>query len=147
MIKVVLPSRTLALSFHHQKKVLPITENFKLNGPTLRVGRSTKCEIWQLPSEESKSNVIIVLATGIAKCDERDNFAKGVGRKVALNHAIWQLNGKGEKISQFTKFERTAIWDAYHNRGVEDLVLQLERSARADIDGEVVEVENDSLGG
>lgn len=132
MIKIELPDRTLGISFIHKKKILPVTEGFTLKGPTHWIAHSTKCEILEIP-ERGQSSILIVLAYGIANCDRRDNFSKEVGRKIALTHALFSEQKDGKKYSKFTKFERSAIWEAYWNRGVEDIVLQIERENRNDI--------------
>jgi len=122
MIKVTLPDRTLALIFTHQRKIIPIVKGFRMDGPTHFFEKLTKCEVLQLLE---KPNTSLILATGIAKCDKRDNFCKDTGRKLALTHALWQQNGAGKRVSQFSKFEREAIWEAYHDRGIGGLIVEL----------------------
>jgi hypothetical protein len=52
-----------------------------------------------------KSNLVL---SGIASCHSQDNFCKDTGRKYALKRAL--------DTSNFTKSERSVIWNTYLNR-------------------------------
>jgi len=55
---------------------------------------------------EKKEDELKVISTGTAQCSKLDNFAKETGRKIALARAI----------KNFSKEERTEIWDKYFSR-------------------------------
>ena len=142
MIKVELPSRLLGIAFSHPtvQKLAPV---FKMSGPMMMSRRTTHCEVYELSADSSiKPNLV---AHAIVNVHYKDNFNRATGRKIALTRAL--------KFMNLTKLERATVWEAYHNRGVEGLVLELEREMRkgctADVEyADAVEVaENEGLGG
>lgn len=55
--------------------------------------------------------------TGKAYCRESDTFSKEVGRKLALKRALLRTSQFHTSGQPYPKTARTAIWEAYHNRG------------------------------
>jgi hypothetical protein len=124
MIKVELPTRTLGICFIYKDMMVPIIEGFKLSGPTHREERATKCEIVEVDPKIARKYT--VLSDGLARCCYKDNFKKDIGRKIALSRAIKKLD--------FSKFERTMIWESYLNRAVEGTVLEIEKIMREEVE-------------
>ena len=66
--------------------------------------RITVCDIVEVGEERPYK----IVATGVARCDSRDNFNKERGRKMSLKLAL--------KDAGTPRDERRVIWSAYHNR-------------------------------
>src|SRR6266853_2380270 len=110
MIRIVLPSRTLALTFEHQKIMVPIIDNtFDLAKPSHRVQRRTKCEI--LECDPVNPIKFTLLSEGFANCHPKDIFKKDTGRRISLTNAmkIFKMEhlAKGW-MWRYSKFERKA---------------------------------------
>ena len=70
--------------------------------------QGTQCEIYAL--DISGLKMIPKIARGEAMCQKNDQFVKAIGRKIALTKAL-------EDYVEFSKYDRTKVWDAYWNRG------------------------------
>lgn len=69
--------------------------------------RCTVC--WINESPPDKENEVTMVGYGVAVCAEGDVFCKEVGRKIALERALWDTGwGKGE---------RGVVWENYFRRG------------------------------
>ena len=136
MIRIDLPSRLLGISFSHPKVQKLIHHKFDVQATATR--RATHCEVWELSADSSVKPKLISKA--IVTTHHKDTFKRWMGRKIALARAL--------KFTNLSKFERTAVWEAYHNRSVEGLTLELERTLRAEVEADNEEIDvNDALGG
>jgi hypothetical protein len=132
MIRIVLPNRTLAITFEHEKIAVPIIDNtFRLSKPSHRWERRTKCEVLECDPVDDKK--FIVLSEGYAKCSHKDNFRKDVGRRLALTRALQsKTTGRGF-VWRFSKFDRQLIWQGYLNRAIDPIVLAVEKVLRDEV--------------
>lgn len=78
--------------------------NLRMSGNTMPTRRATVCDIVEVIGEKPYK----IIASGMAKCDSRDNYNKERGRKTALKLAL--------KNAGMSRNERTRVWDAYWSR-------------------------------
>lgn len=147
MIKVMALDRTLGISFSHPYMTVKVKDLLGKRGKNLEyvrkvaelaglgklagmrdeiVIRTTLCQLFELGADKKD---LKLLADGLSVCSILDNFDKRIGRNLALEDA---LNPK-----KFDRATRAVIWDAYLNRDVDDVVVQIETGKRAEFEKSV----------
>lgn len=100
--------------FEHHDEIVDRTMEGQFTGRCIRRRRWTDCRLHAGPCPEDRCDV--VHWSGRATCSERDQFAKSVGRKLALTRALesWTLSTDepGRPLFVVREFRR-AIWLAY----------------------------------
>lgn len=116
MIKVILPGRTLALSFSYTKEnrivAYGLDPEKRTAVPITKIVRITHCKVYEIvPTTENGKEVeaLRLVGHGKADCIPPDTFNKNIGRCKSLTAAL--------NFMKLGKADRTGIWDAYHDRG------------------------------
>ena len=125
MIKVTLPTRTIAIEFEHPKVMKPVRVR-GLTHPVMMTRRASHCTIFEIDGAEPK-----VIARSIMGCHHHDTFTRDVGRKKTLTAAL--------KFTNLSKFEREIVWNTYFDRIVDPAVVELETKMRKELEAKVVE--------
>jgi len=87
--------------------------------------RSTFCDVYRAIYNGTKLGRGALVGNGIAKCDNRDNFNRAFGRKLALRRAMENMN--------WNKDERTIAWQAYLNRDTKVSIVPPDSGASATV--------------
>ena len=83
--------------------------NFQYNRNGSTHPFSTTCIVERVKSGGVFKDDGVVVCNGISLCDNRDQFVKAIGRKIALKRALMSKN-------DLSKEERTKIWKGYFSR-------------------------------
>jgi hypothetical protein len=105
MLKIILPTRSIYISFAHlmqppiNARWLRVTGNKDLKLPT------TTCKLF-----EEHQDYLKTIGIGVGQCVPLDRFEKEKGRKSALAKAL--------ALTTLTRYERGEVWKGYFNRGM-----------------------------
>ena len=122
MMKIVLADRTIGIEFEHPKVKKPVHVKGGTH-PVVMIRRASVCSIYELDPKAPPKRI----SHSICNVHHDDQFSRETGRKLGLARAL--------KFTNLSKFERTQVWETYHNRGIESLVLELEAKKRREIVG------------
>lgn len=107
----IVEDRTIRLSFKH------LTEIEVVDGLEYHYPIGTRCDL-----EEQQDGEWVEIASGASYLHPNDNFNKEVGRKLALERALYSSSYFAPPKfgtlyeNRVNRLRRKVMWDAYHSR-------------------------------